>query len=83
MWTNLYPTLRGWPEARRNGGSVAGNLGEKKMKSHMTWKVRAKDLAWFGISMDRRKATKYARKAYKTGRQVGPFYWTDLGLEAG
>jgi hypothetical protein len=52
------------------------------MKNHMTWKVRAKDLAWFGIDMDRRRATKYARKAYKNGGRVGPFFWSDLGLEA-
>ena len=52
------------------------------MKKHMTWKVRAKDLAWFGLDMDRRRATKYARKAYKTGGRIGPFFWSDLGLEA-
>lgn len=35
---------------------------------HMRWKVRAKDLWWWGCGYDRRKATKLARKAYKTGR---------------
>lgn len=51
------------------------------MKNHTSWKIRAKDLAWFDCGMDRRAATKYARKAYKSGQMTEGFWWNDAGLQ--